>query len=500
MREKIILSIAVIILIISIILFLTKPETSLNNQTFQIIDKEKFCYEALEEIIRDETYIYYLPCKKKDKIIIKFSNQKEYSLSEILENKILTIDELIENGLEVRKYLLAEEITEDYIETVPQNAKEFINLMEDNTVLLAPNEITKYNERIREKADMVYDIDQIHSLTKQEILTYIQSYQLPSLPKYDGKRLVTQKDTETILENCNLDQVEDQENIQKGIIVKRANLKSFPTYIHFYNKQSIENFDSIQETELHVNTPILILHESKDQEWNFVISPFYVGWVEKENIVPVTEEDYTFFINNKSFGIITEASLEIENTVLDMSVKLPYLGVVEEGYQFLLPQKNEDGILISKLITIAKDKAHIGYLPYTKRNIYIQAFKYEGVNYSWSGMNQGVDCSSYVSNIYRSFGIFFPRNTSSQNKSVGKIISLEDQTPSQKLETIKNNNPALLYQSGHVMLYLGMKDHKHYMIHASGSELKVVVTELTEDTSYIKAIDKLVLVNNSFLE
>ena len=500
MRKKIILSITVTIFIISLILFLTKPQTSVNNQTFQIMDKETSCYEALEEIMRDETYVYYLPCKKKDKIIIQFSNQKEYSLQEVLENKMLTIDELIENGLKVRKYLLEDAITEDYIETVPENAKDFINLIEDNAILLTPDEITKYNEKMKEKADMVYDINQIHSLTKQEILTYINSYQIPSLPKYDGKRLVTQKDTETILENRNLNQVEDKESIQKGIIVKRANLKSFPTYIHFYNSQSIENFDSIQETELLVNTPVLILHESKDQEWNFVISPFYVGWVEKENIVPVTETDYDFFINNKSFGIITEAGLEIENTKLDMSVKLPYLGVVEEGYQFLLPQKQEDGTLTSKLITIDKAKAHIGYLPYTKRNVYIQAFKYEGVNYSWSGMNQGVDCSSYVSNIYRSFGIFFPRNTSSQNKSVGKIISLKDQTPSQKLETIKNNNPALLYQSGHVMLYLGMKDIKHYMIHASGSEMKVVVTELTEDSSYIKSIDKLVLVDNSFIE
>ena len=46
------------------------------------------------------------------------------------------------------------------------------------------------------------------------------------------------------------------------------------------------------------------------------------------------------------------------------------------------------------------------------------------------------------------------------------------------------------------MLYLGQKDNKHYIIHASGTEMKVVVTELKEDSNYIKLIDRIVLINN----
>ena len=254
-----------------------------------------------------------------------------------------------------------------------------------------------------------------------------------------------------------------------------------------------EKSDKLQETELHVNTPAIITNES--EEWYYVTTPFYIGWTLKENIALATDEDWQYFMQNEKFGIITDANIEVENTILDMSVRLPYLSASKQEYNFILPQRGNNGYVIRKQISINKTKAHIGYLPYTKRNVYIQAFKYEGVNYSWGGKDRGVDCSSYVANVYRTFGFMFPRNTSSQNKSVGKIINLNNKTPKEKLEIIKDKYPCLLYKQGHVMIYLGQKDGKNYIIHASGTEMKVTVTELTENCNYIKSIDKAILVN-----
>ncbi len=418
---------------------------------------------------------------------------------------IITILKLKRNNIEDNTQILENvekednnitQINDEYIETIPANAEKFINLLDQNNIILDKEEIKKYNEEIKKKADNMYDLTKITSLSKEEIQNYINSYTLPKLPQYNGEVTLTTENTREILNNRNLENIKNLEQIQKGIIVKRANLRSFPTDIGFYNQKNIQDFDNIQETELCVNTPVLISHTSSDNEWNFVISPIYAGWVREENIALATNEDYETFINNNKFGIVTEPNLEIEGTILDMGVKLPYINVTEEGYQFLLPQKNENGYVEAKTITLDRSKAHIDYLDYTNKNLYIQAIKYEDVNYSWGGKNKGVDCSSYILNIYKCFGFEFPRNTSSQNKSVGKIINLENKNINEKFEIISNNFPSLLYQNGHVMLYLGKIDNEYYIIHASGEKMKVVIEKLTSSSSHIKLINKVVIINN----
>ena len=178
-----------------------------------------------------------------------------------------------------------------------------------------------------------------------------------------------------------------------------------------------------------------------------------------------------------------------------MSVRLPYKGVTEEGYELVMPSKDEDGNITRKTIIVKKEQAHVGYLPYTKRNIIIQAFKYEDIPYRWGGMNDGIDCSSFVSNVYRTFGFEFPRNTSEQRKSVGKIISLVDKTNEEKLTILQKHAPSLLFKKGHVLIYLGPINNTHYVINATGkrSILRVAIEELNE-FNYLSEIYSQVLV------
>ena len=94
MKKKII-----IICILTILLIGCKK----NTKEFIIIDNTEICAEALEEIYRDDNYKYSLPCIKSDNITIQFKDGKEYKLKEVLDNNILTIDELINKGLKVYK-------------------------------------------------------------------------------------------------------------------------------------------------------------------------------------------------------------------------------------------------------------------------------------------------------------------------------------------------------------------------------------------------------------
>ncbi len=359
-------------------------------------------------------------------------------------------------------------------------------------VILSTKEINSYNQKIKSKTDAIYDMS-ITSLSKEKIKSYINSYKAPSLPKYNGNKKITTTELNKILDNRNMDNIASQNPLIKGIVVKRSNLRSLPTNTHFYSSTSKKYLDNIQETELLVNTAVLILHESKDGEWYFVLSPTYYGWVEKDTIAQATTDDWNYFLNSDQFVIITDKSVTANNTSLDMSVKLPYVGSSGNNYQVVIPQKNSSGFVEKKNISILKEKANVGYLPYTQKNVYAQAIKYKGTPYQFGGWTGGVDCSSYVSNVFRTFGFQFPRNTSSQNTSVGQIISLSGKSNSSKLKQIEKYPASLLYQSGHVMIYLGKENGKHYIIHANATTLNVAITVL-DNSQNLTNINKIVLV------
>ena len=236
----------------------------------------------------------------------------------------------------------------------------------------------------------------------------------------------------------------------------------------------------------------MIIHESKDKLWSFVISPFYAGWVENSNIALAVIEDWQYFLNNDHFIVITAKEVDASGTILDMSVTLPYEKEREEDYEVILPTKDETGNITRKKIILSKDVAHKGFLDYNNRNLLLQAFKYEGTEYSWGGLDKNVDCSGFVANVYRCFGFYFPRNTSSQKENVGKRLLVKDKSLSEKRQLLEENTPALIYRPGHVMLYLGKIDDKYYIIHASGQYLAVVLTEIDDET--LTNIDTIVII------
>ncbi len=381
---------------------------------------------------------------------------------------------------------------DSYIEEIPPSAIPYLNNITDD-VLLTAEEIATYNEHIKDKTSAIYDMTRT-TMEKDEVLAIIDYYEMPSLPRYDNGVALTSKDVEEIKANCNKEALKEEVTLQKALVTERTNLKSFPTPKHFRLLKDSDNFDDLQETELLLNTPVLVIHQSKDAKWLLVQSEFYLGWVSKEDIVYVTDEQYAYFTNS-NFAIITKSSIQIDGIQLDMSVKLPFLKTTADGYLVAVPSQDEEGNLISKEITVGRNTAHLGYLPYTKKNVYILAFNYIGTPYRWGGEDYGVDCSSYVANIYRTFGFAFPRNTSTQQDSVGKVISLKNKAPLTKLEMLKDNYPVLLYQSTHVMIYLGLQNEEPIVISASGNAKNMqVTTEILNTSNYLTKIDRLVIV------
>ncbi len=387
-----------------------------------------------------------------------------------------------------------EEVYEDILE-VPSELQPYLDQISDD-LIMTTDEIATYNSEIASKTTALYDVLNMTTISKKQIEDYINSYETPSLPKYNGNRKVTSQEVTEMLENRNLSAVEEKDTIVRGLIVQRSNLRSFPTNVHFYDSPSSKHLDRLQETELFVNTPVIVLHTSKDAEWYFVLSPIYYGWVESKTVALATKEDWDFFLNDDKFVVVTEKNIDLKGNTLDMSVKLPYISVDKDFYQVSVPSRDTDGKVIRENIQLKHNQVYRGYVPYTRRNLYIQALKYKDVPYQWGGYTGGVDCSSFVLTVFRTFGFQFPRNTSTQNSSVGQIIDVSDKSTSDKMQLIAKYPGSLLYQSGHVMLYLGEYEEKHYIIHANGSTINVAITPL-DGSSYLNKINKIVLINST---
>ena len=106
MKKKsiiIILSIAIIfILTISIILLFKNKELK-EKTDIQIIDATFSCVEAPEKFYEDKKYIYSFPCIQSKSVYVKFENGNKMLVVDALNQEKVTIDELIEAGLKVRK-------------------------------------------------------------------------------------------------------------------------------------------------------------------------------------------------------------------------------------------------------------------------------------------------------------------------------------------------------------------------------------------------------------
>ena len=372
------------------------------------------------------------------------------------------------------------------VSEVPSGAEKWIDACGDaQRILMTYEQIQEMNASIRANCTALTDIASYpESMSKSELTALIESSSGPSLPKYDEDGIeITAEELAEIRENRNLDALEATNSFRKGVTIQRTDIRALPTARAFYDRASVQDHDRMQESELAAGSAVWILHTSKDGAFCFIQSYYYVGWADADDIADAEGSSdwdaYAKLLNmteNASqdlrFAVITDPLLEVKGTKLDMgtALLLSETQSAQSGtYRILLPGKDADGRLIHTETELSAASASLGYLDYTFRNFYIQAFKYVGTPYGWGGMKDGVDCSSYVLSVFKTFGFVFPRNTGQQNGSVGNITNTEAMSEAEKLSVLAEaDSPVLLYKSGHVMIYLGVINDVHYIIHAPG--------------------------------
>ncbi|WP_202840807.1 SH3 domain-containing protein [Luteimonas saliphila] len=371
-------------------------------------------------------------------------------------------------------------------------------LRDADRVILDADAIAAHNAQMQRLEPSLHDIEQLPvTLEAEQVRAWIeQASPRPTRTLYDesGKE-GSERALDRLVAALDLKGIPQTQVTRYGMVVRRADLRTFPTHLHVFSSPDDRDIDRFQESALFPGTPVAVVHESRDRRWLFVLSQTYAAWIEADKVAFGDKAEIFAYTRRIPFVVATGAKVEtvytperpaVSNVRLDMGVRVPLAQWPPDeplngqhpgfGHVVELPVRGEDGTLefAPALIPRSADVSP-DYLPLTKANLIRQAFKFLGERYGWGHRYDARDCSGFVSEVYRSFGVLLPRNTSAQSVSPGLAgVALDGGTGhDQRLELLRRAEVGdLLYIPGHVMMLLGRVDGETYVIHdTSGMSL-----------------------------
>ncbi len=379
------------------------------------------------------------------------------------------------------------------IEEMHLSASFWVEQLEKNRkVLKTETEISEFNNRVFSTDQHMVDLDLFPDLLSgQQVKESIQAISKPyksELYHVNGEILNSEGYGKYTAE-LGLENIGESVRVQFALVVTRSDMRTYPTDDSFYKSRENQNLDRFQENGLFPGDALAVLHVSANREWSFVQSYNYAAWVKSKDIAIGDRQTILEYKNAARFLVITGdkviTAYNPEITVLselqlDMGVRLPLADRAIENnrlygqnpytsFTVLLPVRNSTGKLEIKPALIARNKdVNKGYIPFTRENIIHQAFKFLGERYGWGHSNNARDCTGFVMEIYKTFGIQMPRNTGQQgsgtfgeNTRFGPASTLEE-----KLQILHGMDVGdLIYVPGHVLMYIGKVDGQPYVIH-----------------------------------
>ncbi|WP_282297586.1 SH3 domain-containing protein [Stenotrophomonas sp. PS02289] len=365
-------------------------------------------------------------------------------------------------------------------------------------VILDSAAIEAQNARMRAEDKSLHDLRALPAqLPRADVVRELKALSTwPDKQLYgvDGQ-LITAAQRTAIEANLAAGAIADHRELRYGLVTHRAALRTFPTMLRVFSRQGDTDIDRFQESALFPGDAVAVLHESADGEWLFVTSERYTAWIESRFVGIGATDKVLNFGSMKPFLVVTGATEytvftpeepRVSRLQLDMGVRLPVIDTwpaqqpvngqhKHAGIVVGMPVREADGSLAFKPALIPRSAdVSADYLELTPRNLYLQAFKFLGERYGWGHSYDTRDCSGFVSEVYRSFGILMPRNTSAQavSPALDRIAFSAKDSKAKRMEAVKNLQPGdLVYIPGHVMMTLGHLNGHTWMIHdtAGGS-------------------------------
>lgn len=281
---------------------------------------------------------------------------------------------------------------------------------------------------------------------------------------------------------------------QFAICTKRANLLAFPSDTPLLEDPNDPDNGDLYLSMVRVNEPMVIQAKSADGQYYSARTSCTSGWISIEDIAICEDRDKWLeawdFGKDKTLVVYDDKiyTEESKYTPELSSVKLPMGTCLElaseeeiDGYinkrtahnnhVVWMPVRKTDGTYDKKLCLIGENrKVSEGFLPLTTSNIVMVAMNQLGDIYGWGGQMGSEDCSGYVRDVYKCFGLELARNTTLQMSQPVKKWALSSMSDEEKAETIKRLPAgAVLFFSGHEMIYLGENNGKLYVISSLGN-------------------------------
>ena len=350
---------------------------------------------------------------------------------------------------------------------------------------ISANDLDMINLQIRQKAPSVVDLAKYpEKISSQNLNGKINAtitrgkFQGTEIPKlFKNGAGLTEFSFTHAKANCNLEALPENCTVRYALTIRRANLRFLPEAEGWFESKTDTHYDQMQATALNPSEPVAVLVESKDKKFVFVESKTYAGWLDVTTLAFTDKPTWLKYVSPQNYLNVTASRKTIPQgaSLFQMGGKvlLRAADVQKDGsWAISIPNVDANGTIVEQGLNVPKDNGTVkGALPCSENNLIRQAFRFLGETYGWGGLEDGVDCSSFVQNVYRSVGVELPRDADQQSKAMPRSVSLDGMNREQRLAIIKKSKPgSLLFSKGHVMIYLGNDDKDEpLVIHALSS-------------------------------
>jgi len=337
--------------------------------------------------------------------------------------------------------------------------------------------LERFNEQLMRSPGLVTTMPDIGSQTPSEISATVHDVVRRQLQHLQGRgygnRLGVEysaTEIENLVSEFSEHSIPAQVKPAAGIVVENSLLRMVPSIRPEHagltqagkTRWDLWNLDIVR-----IGSPVQILHISKSGGFLFVLSDRGYGWVDSKSVGLSSAANIKSFSEAKDFIVVTGdrvpffASPEATYVSgwLRMGDRLPLANENNER-QLLVPVRKTNGRFTTEVAWLAPDAdAHVGYLPYTRRNVVTESFKLLDNIYDWTGGWFGRNHATSLRDIFSTFGFGLPSNgvfLAHFNEKTRHVP--KDHDKDEKYKTIFKNEPFLTFltsASGHSQLYLG---------------------------------------------
>ena len=372
----------------------------------------------------------------------------------------------------------------------------------ETDVLMSYDEIEKLNEEtVSTKGTNMYDLknqsevidgvalnEAIKKSSQADAQYYLGWTYLESTKK------ATQEDYDKIIENTQNPDASIEQKVLYGVATKRTELRTFPAPVAIWDDPEDSDLNYQYLAAVRVNEPVVITSKSKDGKYYLAKSICCSGWIPKDSVAickdkdewilawDIKSDDALIVWGDKVFtetSIVGEETSDLMltmGTVLELAKDVNPNELIDNraaynNFVVWIPVRNDDGTYSKKMTLISEHKkVSKGFLPLTKANISKVVFSALGNTYGWGGSLTSDDCSGYMRNVYKCFGMELARNTTWQSSMPMAKVDMQYMPKEERIKFL-DALPfgTILYFNGHEMMYLGSQSGKYYVISAVGT-------------------------------